>query len=252
MSEFEVEGHFYDPAELFAATAEDSPTGRGVVTDRLFHPDGSPRDTPAEDSSAALWGAWAEAEADLVDDELEAVDPGLYEPLDPYLLTPEASMVAEGSQLQAMADARQQDYEAELIGRVQRLAGEYDIKDPQRIEHVAAGLDQAMRAQFSAWQAAGYDAGQAAAAMWNDADLEGVIRAGLADQRYLQVTDRTQMAAWRRQQVANNEAREMMGLERQPSVFERSPTWQRLAKAVRGFEERQAAQRQWFRDRGWA
>jgi hypothetical protein len=246
----------YDESNDFLADVSDveqlagaDNNAAGTVTGRFFHADGTAKEVPDVETELGFQAVFdqfdAEAEA-----EAQLVDPGVYEPLDPHLLTPEGAAVAVGAQLQAMADARQESYEGELIRRVGALAREYNISDPQRVEHVAAQLDDAMRAQFSAWLAQGYDPGQAAAALWNDSDLEGAIRAGLAEQKYLQVTDRTKMGERRRQHAAENDARAMMGLPPAARSFESSPSWQRMARRLAEQEQRREAQREL--ERRWA
>ena len=158
------------------------------------------------------------AALEVAEEASRQVDPSAYEPLQD--LSPEAAQLTADAQWQA----------------AQQVARE--------------GKQQL----FRSFLAEGFDVQQAGAAM-DDADLDGAIRAGLEQQRYLKATNHGSLAQWRagRESAARKAA---LAGEPPPSdehIF--GPTWQRQYRAAMGYAEReaqrQAVWKRFYENQGW-
>lgn len=192
------------------------------------------------------------AALEVAEEASRQVDPSAYEPLQD--LSPEAAQLTADAQWQAAQQVAREGYEQGLLERVAELGAEYDISSQQALRQVASEVDAAKQQLFRSFLAEGFDVQQAGAAM-DDADLDGAIRAGLEQQRYLKATNHGSLAQWRagRESAARKAA---LAGEPPPSdehIF--GPTWQRQYRAAMGYAEReaqrQAVWKRFYENQGW-
>jgi hypothetical protein len=237
-------GYEFEPGYDFGDAEEAlSTTGDGVVTSRLFHEDGSPRDGPGPGSSGELWQAWADAlpEEPAGPPEVDWESLSAEEITDDFAAMTEA---AEQVQRERMLEARL-DYVAE-----RSRAGGFGVRDRGAFARVDRVIGEAQDSAYRSLLASGWTPSQAAEQV-SDGDYDAIIDALLAGERYAQVTSNTKMGQRRQARAAQAALDARLGLEPAPSVFETSPQLQRLARTLGRQAERVAARNEWMRDRGF-
>jgi hypothetical protein len=233
-----------DRVEALAETKSNPST----VTAQFFDENGDAREMP--DSVVVL---------DQVLDMVEAADAAAAEQVSAFDYPDVWAGVAGAAEFDGQAQreaataAAAAQHEALLVDEVRRVGAtkEFAVTDEDAVAHVASEVERARREWFDAQLAQGATVAQALQGL-GALNVHAAIRVGLEEQRYFRLTERTRMARWARGQAEQARVDAAVGLPPRRSIAETSPGLQRMAKAMHARNERITAERNWFRDRGWA
>jgi hypothetical protein len=250
--EFEAEPEpvFVDEATDVTQLQSSEPANKGphAVSDRFFHPDGTPRELVELRSDAAVEAGWAEHERQAA---LEPpAGPSALEVADAGPSSEQEYWGDVQAQQQAQAYAAQQEAQQALYARVTHAGAARDVGVTD-----AAALEQAARAvseQVGQWVTRQYAQGASSRQVADAAQgyewqqwLDEAIAAELSQARYERLTEHTAM---RRQQRASWEAQRVdyeLGLRGPPlGAMDKFPGLQRMASAMQARAGRLAEQRQ--------
>lgn len=214
-----------------------------TVTSRLFHEDGTVRETPHPDSSDATWLAWGESQPE-----------GLPEPppVDWSQYTPEEidGEVAAMGQAAGMLEAEQVERDKISWVRERSRSQGFNVRDDAALARVAAITQQAHQRAYVELLSQGYTTAQASAATY-EMDSRPLVDELLQHEAYLQTTRHTRMGRDRERWAQQDEFNRRLGSQPAPSVFE-LPSMQRYARTLRAQADRQAEQNAALRRiRGW-
>jgi hypothetical protein len=239
----------YDNFDVEQAAASNAGVPAGVVTAQYFHPDGTPKEMP--DGIVALEAYLGQLEAE------EEAAAGMISPTTDYDDVwhghPGVAELDDQAQREAQMAVSAEAYGQALLDHVRRIGAgrEFGIRDQDALERVAGRVEEARQELFKGWMADGATTAQALQAL-RDLDVTGGVRVLLQEEKYRAVTAQTKVGAWRRQQAQQDQVLASVGLPARRSIAEQSPTLQRMRAAAEARNERITAQRNYFRQRGWA
>jgi hypothetical protein len=152
----------------------------------------------------------------------------------------------ELAQLDAWTANREEAYAEAFLNEVARAGVEFGVRDEQAIARATASVMETEQAWWNDQLAAGFSPAEMSETMGSPEFLaarQEEIAAQLGVEHYQAVTSRTKMGAWRQQQDRNAQDALALGLQPERSIFDSSPSLQRMAERMAEREGRLAEQK---------
>jgi hypothetical protein len=242
-------GEEFVPPVTDVEALERPPTSKTPVSDRFFHPDGTPRDVVELRSADAVEHLWRQADETQAVQE-QAAGPSALESFDPGPSSEQESWADYQVQSEASAYAAAQANAEALAARVAAAgrAREVGVTDAAMLGQVVASVQEAVNGWATSQFAAGASSRQLAEAAQGyefQSWLDERIAEGLQEARYFQETRNTGLRRHAERSWAAQVVDHELGLRGPPQqIWEKYPQLQRQYASASARAERLAAQRE--------